>query len=297
MPVPLLIIFVLKLKITESNKQTTMKQLLFAFLIATFFIQTSCGNSTKKTSKETKVKIETEYGDLIVKLYNQTPQHRDNFIKLAKEGFYDDLLFHRVINGFMIQGGDPDSKNAEAGKRLGGGDPGYTIPAEIDSSLFHKKGVLAAARRGGPGNPEKRSSGSQFYIVQGTVFTEGAIDTMEMKLNMQRQRSVMQKYFQGAQQELNQLKQEGDQDQLNIRVAEIREQANQEISKLPTLKISPERREIYTTIGGYPSLDNEYTVFGEIVEGLDVLDKIAGVETDQYDRPSEDIKMKVKVID
>ncbi|WP_321289504.1 peptidylprolyl isomerase [uncultured Sunxiuqinia sp.] len=274
-----------------------MKQLLFAFLIATFFIQTSCGNSTKKTSKETKVKIETEYGDLIVKLYNQTPQHRDNFIKLAKEGFYDDLLFHRVINGFMIQGGDPDSKNAEAGKRLGGGDPGYTIPAEIDSSLFHKKGVLAAARRGGPGNPEKRSSGSQFYVVQGTVFTEGAIDTMEMKLNMQRQRSVMQKYFQGAQQELNQLKQEGDQDQLNIRVAEIREQANQEISKLPTLKISPERREIYTTIGGYPSLDNEYTVFGEIVEGLDVLDKIAGVETDQYDRPTEDIKMKVKVID
>ena len=274
-----------------------MKQLLFAFLIATFFIQTSCGNATKKTSKETKVKIETEYGDLIVKLYNQTPLHRDNFIKLANEGFYDDLLFHRVINGFMIQGGDPDSKNAEAGKRLGGGDPGYTIPAEIDSSLFHKKGVLAAARRGGPGNPEKRSSGSQFYIVQGTVFTEGAIDTMEMKMNMQRQRSVMQKYFQGAQQELNQLKQAGDQDQLNIRVAEIREQANQEISKLPPLKISPERREIYTTSGGYPSLDNEYTVFGEIVEGLDVLDKIASVETDQYDRPNEDIKMKVKVID
>ena len=154
-----------------------MKQLLFAFLIATFFIQTSCGNATKKTSKETKVKIETEYGDLIVKLYNQTPLHRDNFIKLANEGFYDDLLFHRVINGFMIQGGDPDSKNAEAGKRLGGGDPGYTIPAEIDSSLFHKKGVLAAARRGGPGNPEKRSSGSQFYIVvseSGTAHLNGA---------------------------------------------------------------------------------------------------------------------------
>lgn len=274
-----------------------MKQMILFLLIGTLFLQVSCSNSQNASKKETRVKIETQYGDIIVKLYNQTPKHRDNFIKLAKEGFYDGLLFHRVINHFMIQGGDPDSKNAQPGQRLGGGDPGYTIPAEIDSSLFHKRGVLAAARRGGPSNPEKRSSGSQFYIVQGTVFTEGALDTLEMKMNKRKQQEVMQKYFAASQNELNQLRQEGKQDEFNIKVAEIREKASDEVSHLKPYKISPERRKVYTTIGGYPSLDNEYTIFGEVVEGLDVLDKIAAVKTDQYDRPVDDIKMKVKVLD
>lgn len=274
-----------------------MKQMILFLLIGTLFLQVSCSNSQNASKKETRVKIETKYGDIIVKLYNQTPKHRDNFIKLAKEGFYDGLLFHRVINHFMIQGGDPDSKNAQPGQRLGGGDPGYTLPAEIDSSLFHKRGVLAAARRGGPSNPEKRSSGSQFYIVQGTVFTEGALDTLEMKINMRKQQEVMQKYFAEAQTEINQLRKEGKQDEFNIKVAEIREKATEAISHMKPYKISPERRKVYTTIGGYPSLDNEYTIFGEVVEGLDVLDKIAVVKTDQYDRPVDDIKMKVKVLD
>ncbi|HKJ43922.1 MAG TPA: peptidylprolyl isomerase [Sunxiuqinia sp.] len=274
-----------------------MKKLLLFLLIGTLFFEVSCADSQNASKKETRVKIETQYGDIIVKLYNQTPKHRDNFIKLAKDGFYDGLLFHRVINHFMIQGGDPDSRNAKPGQRLGGGDPGYTLPAEIDSSLFHKRGVLAAARRGGPSNPEKRSSGSQFYIVQGTVFTEGALDTLEMKINMGKQRKVMQKYFAKDQNELNRLRQESNQDEFNVRVAQIRDSAAEEISHMKPYKISPERREVYTTIGGYPSLDNEYTIFGEVVEGLDVLDKIAAVKTDQNDRPVDNIKMKVKVLD
>ena len=274
-----------------------MKKIVFSLLIALSLLQISCVNSQNNKKQENLVKIETTYGDMTIRLFDQTPAHRDNFIKLANEGFYNGLLFHRVIKDFMIQGGDPDSKDAEPGKRLGAGDPGYTLPAEIDSTLFHKRGVLAAARRGGPDNPEKRSSGSQFYIVQGTVFTEGALDTMEMKMNAQRQRMIMQKYFNAAQTELNQLKQAGDQDQFNIRIAEIREQASKEVGQLSPLKISPEKRKAYTTVGGYPSLDNEYTIFGEVIDGLDVLDKIAAVETDQFDRPLKNIKMKVKVLD
>ncbi|MHA7111417.1 peptidylprolyl isomerase [Sunxiuqinia elliptica] len=274
-----------------------MKQFGYSLLILTLLFQVSCGTPQKSQTAEHHVKIETSYGDMTIRLFNQTPAHRDNFIKLTEEGFFDGLLFHRVIENFMIQGGDPDSKNAEAGKRLGGGTPGYTLPAEIDSSLFHKRGVLAAARRGGPSNPEKRSSGSQFYILQGTVFSHGALDTMEMKMNKQREKQLMQKHFSQAQDELNQLKMENKLDEFNIRVAELREAANQEASQLAPIKIDAERRKAYTTVGGYPSLDNEYTIFGEVIEGLDVLDKIAAVATDQYDRPLEDVQMKVKVLD
>lgn len=274
-----------------------MKQITLFSLIVVFLLQVSCVNSQDNSQDGSRVKIETEFGDITLKLFDETPIHRDNFIKLANEGFFDGLLFHRVIENFMIQGGDPDSKNAEPGKRLGGGDPGYTLPAEIDSSLFHKKGVLAAARRGGPSNPEKRSSGSQFYIVQGTVFSHGALDTMEMKINQQRQKEVMQQLFSQGQDELAQLQQAGEEEKLNLRMAEIREMANQKISQMAPLKISDERREVYTTVGGYPSLDNEYTIFGEVIEGLDVLDKLAAVETDQFNRPVNDIKMKVKVLD
>ena len=274
-----------------------MKKIVLAFLSGIFFLQVSCVNSQNDKQSGSLVKIETEFGDITLKLFDETPIHRDNFIKLANEGFFDGLLFHRVIEDFMIQGGDPDSKNAEPGKRLGGGDPGYTLPAEIDSSLFHKKGALAAARRGGPANPEKRSSGSQFYIVQGTVFSHGALDTLEMKMNQQRQRTVMQQFFSEAQEELSQLQQAGDQEKLNLRVTEIREKADDKISQMPRLEFSAERRETYTTLGGYPSLDNEYTIFGEVIEGLDVLDKLAGVETDQFDRLVNDVKMKVKVLD
>lgn len=195
---------------------------------------------------EQLVKISTQYGDMIIKLYNGTPLHRDNFIKLVQEGFYDSLLFHRVINGFMIQGGDPQSKNAMPGQMLGNGGPGYTIPAEFRKEYFHKKGALAAAREGDQVNPEKRSSGSQFYIVQGRTFT-----------NMQ----------------LNQMEQ-------------------QMMRRIPW-----EQKEVYMKVGGTPHLDGNYTVFGEVISGMEVIDKIAAVKTDRNNRPVEDVRMTITLLD
>lgn len=273
-----------------------MNKLLLPILLSVLILGSSCGKAGTKTSG-TRVKIETDYGDIVLRLYDETPQHKENFLKLTREGFYDGLLFHRVINHFMIQGGDPASKNATAGQRLGGGDPGYTVPAEILPQFFHKKGALAAARQGDQQNPEKRSSGSQFYLVQGTVFTEGALDTLEMQINARQAQDIQRKHFMQHQEELNQLRQNGDQDQFAIRVAEIREAAEKEISEAVPYKIDDDKRKIYTTLGGYPSLDMNYTVFGEIEEGLDVLDKLAAVETDRFDRPLTDLKMKVKVIE
>ncbi len=203
------------------------------FLLALLF---SCNQGDEFTYAE----IETDFGTMKVKLYNSTPKHRDNFIKLANENFYDDLLFHRVINGFMIQGGDPDSKNAAPGVQLGGGGPGYQIDAEIGA--LHIKGALAAARTN---NPEKKSSGSQYYIVQGKPLSDGELDMIEKQKKVQ---------------------------------------------------YSPEQRELYKTLGGTPSLDNEYTVFGEVVSGIEVVDKIAAVQTAPGDRPVEDVKMKVRIV-
>lgn len=191
------------------------------------------------------VKISTAHGDIVLKLYNETPQHRDNFLKLAEEGFYDGTLFHRVINGFMIQGGDPDSRDAAPDQMVGSGGPGYQIPAEIVEGLIHGKGALAAARQGDQMNPERKSSGSQFYIVQGKVFTPEELDQMELQMGK---------------------------------------------------NLTPQQRQTYTTIGGTPHLDNAYTVFGEVVEGLEVLDKIAATPTGVADRPVEDIPMTVEVL-
>ncbi|MGQ8335673.1 peptidylprolyl isomerase [Sunxiuqinia sp. A32] len=273
-----------------------MKKSISLLLVAILFIGFSCGQ-TEKSTNGADVKIETEFGDILIKLYDETPKHRDNFIKLVKDGFYDDLLFHRVIQGFMIQGGDPDSKDAEFGQRLGSGDPEYTIPAEFNSTLFHKKGALAAAREPDQVNPEKRSSGSQFYLVQGRTFSNDEIDDMIYKMESQRAQAIMRKHFTSFQEELNQLRTDGKQEELSIRIAEIREDADAEVAQLDPITISKQQREAYSTIGGYPSLDGNYTVFGEIVEGLDVLDKIAAVETDNFDRPVADVKMKVKVLD
>jgi cyclophilin family peptidyl-prolyl cis-trans isomerase len=195
-----------------------MKKIAFlSFILILMMNISSSGQGAKTGQKQVKFVIHTEFGDMKGILYNETPKHRDNFVKLAKAKFYNGLLFHRVINGFMIQGGDPDSKNAKSGQMLGNGDPGYTIPAEFNTALKHKRGALAAARTGDEVNPAKASSGSQFYIVQ------------------------------------------------------------------------PEK--------GTHSLDMNYTVFGEITKGLDVIDKIASVPKDQGDRPLKDIKMTVKIVD
>lgn len=222
-------------------------------VFVTFFLFLTLGIFAQKTdtkgvtnNKKSYVLLQTDYGNMKILLYEDTPLHRENFIKLVKSGFYDGLLFHRVINGFMIQGGDPDSRNAQPGVMLGNGGPGYTIPAEFNTKYYHKKGVIAAAREGDNVNPMKESSGSQFYIVQGKVYNE----------------AIMQK---------------------------IAAQMNKTFSE--------EQIKAYGTIGGSPWLDNDYTVFGEVVEGLDVIDKIAAVKCGPNDRPMEDVKMTIKIIE
>lgn len=269
-----------------------MKKFLVLMLIVFAGTGFSCSRA-EKSGNEKLVLLKTDFGNITIKLFDDTPEHQKNFLKLVNEGFYNDLLFHRVIENFMIQGGDPDSKNAEAGKRLGSGNVGYTIPAEFAPGHFHKKGALSAARNN---NPEKRSSGSQFYIVQGEVFTEGALDSLEMALNTRARNTFFQSKFEAASEELNAFRKNNDESGFNIRVAEIRAQADSLWASESKLAFSQEQREAYTTVGGYPSLDGEYTVFGEVVEGLEVLDKIAAVEVDKYNRPLQDIKMEMEVI-
>jgi len=215
-----------------------MKKHVLIILFALYIVSAHAAKPKHKY-----VRLKTEMGECIVKLYNETPEHRNNFLKLAKSKFYNGTLFHRVIKNFMIQGGDPDSKNAEKGKLLGEGDLGYTICPEFNDSLFHKKGVLAAAR---DDNPEKASSGCQFYIVQGKVFTDEQLDAVETK----------------------RLKH----------------------------KIPQWQREVYKTIGGAPHLDGSYTVYGEVVVGLAMIDKIADMAIDTNNRPLSDVKMTVTVL-
>ena len=217
--------------------------LLLAFLAAC----SSTRNTATSKIPGAKVKLTTDSGVIVLRLYNQTPLHRDNFLKLVKQHYFDSLLFHRVIKNFMIQGGDPNSKNAKAGIQLGNGGPSYTIPAEFDTSLFHKKGVLAAARNGDNENPKKASSGSQFYIVQGKKFTDAGLDSVET-------------------------------------------------FRLKGRKLSLSHREVYKTIGGTPHLDMNYTVFGEVESGLEVVDKIAAASRDSNNRPLNDIRMKMKIL-
>jgi len=189
----------------------------------------------------TRVKISTNAGDMVIRLYNKTPQHRDNFIKLVKEHFYDSLLFHRVIGQFMIQGGDPKSKTSTVGEMLGTGDVGYTIPAEFDSSLYHKRGTLCAARKD---NPEKASSGCQFYIVQGRKISEGELNNIEQQSG---------------------------------------------------IKYAPAKRMTYKMNGGTPFLDMNYTVFGEVESGMEVVDSIAAAPVDNFKRPINDIRMRMEI--
>lgn len=217
-----------------------MKRALIGIFFLTLIVLSSCGK------KERIVLISTDYGDMKVKLYNETPQHRDNFIKLAKEGFYDGTLFHRVIKDFMVQGGDPKSKEAKSNQMLGNGGPGYTVEAEfVFPEYYHKKGALAAARQGDQVNPEKASSGSQFYIVQGKPMKDNELEQVEGRIKV---------------------------------------------------TFTDEQKETYKEIGGTPFLDNNYTVFGEVIEGLEVIDKIADVATNRGNRPLKDVKMTVKVL-
>lgn len=223
---------------------TEVKHIIFLNVLL-FVVMTTVRSQEPAQTGGQEIVIETSLGNIELLLYDDTPLHRDNMIKLIREGYYDGQLFHRVINHFMIQGGDPHSKGAEKGQRLGIGGPGYTIEAEIRDQHFHKKGALAAARKGDTVNPEKRSSGSQFYIVQGQVLNEAQLTTLQ--------------------------------------------------SRGVHTPFTPEQIEAYTTVGGAPHLDGGYTVFGEVTSGLDVLDSIAAVPTDNNDRPVEDIVYSIRL--
>lgn len=241
---------------------------------------------------ETLVKIETSAGDIKVKLYNETPKHRDNFIKLVKEGTYEGTLFHRVIKDFMIQAGDPESKNAPKGKMLGAGDVGYTVPAEfVYPKFFHKKGALSAARQGDAVNPKKESSGCQFYIVTGKVYNDSTLLQMERQMNENKVSVFFNELAKKHMKEIYKMRKASDEDGLYDLQEKLIAQAQELAAKEPEFRFTPEQVEAYTTVGGTPHLDGEYTVFGEVVEGMDVVDKIQQVKTDRSDRPEEDVKI------
>lgn len=241
----------------------------------------------------TKVKIETTMGDIIVKLYDETPKHRDNFIKLVENGTYEGTLFHRVIKDFMIQAGDPDSKGAPKGQMLGSGDVGYTVPAEfVYPQLFHKKGALAAARQGDNVNPEKASSGCQFYIVTGRVFNDSTLLSMEEQKNQNKFTSVFNALAQKHMKEIYQMRRNNDQEGLMNLQDSLFVETQKQMEGEPEFKFTEEQRQAYTTVGGTPHLDGEYTVFGEVIEGMDVVDKIQQVSTNGSDRPDDDIVIK-----
>lgn len=249
-----------------------------------------------------KIKIETTLGNMVAVLYDDTPLHRDNFVKNIKEGVYKDLLFHRVIKEFMIQGGDPDSKNAPAEKVLGNGSLGYTIPAEFKTNHYHKKGVLAMARQGDDVNPKKESSSCQFYIVHGKVFEDNVLTMMEDRFNQQTRNQIFNEFLmktenaewlKKAQDAVN----AKDNAKLQEVVNHFSPQIEEELTKRGKFAFTAEQRKIYTTLGGAPHLDGNYTVFGEITEGLDVIDKIAAEVTDRYDRPVKNIIMNISIIE
>lgn len=279
-----------------------MKQNFWILLIILACSAVACKSGQKKDGnmeKETVLKIETSMGDIKVKLYNETPKHRDNFIKQAKDGTYNGTLFHRVIKDFMVQAGDPESKNAPKGKMLGSGDVGYTVPAEfVYPKYFHKKGALSAARQGDEVNPKKESSGCQFYIVTGKVFNDSTLLNMEQQKNQNKVTEAFNALAQKHMKEIYKMRKANDQDGLYALQDTLFIQAEAEAAKQPDFHFTPEQIKAYTTVGGTPHLDGEYTVFGEVVEGMDIVDKIQQVKTDRSDRPEEDVKIiNVSVIE
>ena len=241
-----------------------------------------------------RVQIQTTLGDITLRLYDETPLHRDNFMKLVKQHFYDGTLFHRVIKNFMIQGGDPDSKGAPADKMLGTGDPGYTIEAEIKDGLFHKRGALAAARQGDEVNPERRSSGSQFYIVWGQVYNENQLRQLSKQIMMQRLQAEFNKLVASHRAEIMQMRKERNHAGLQEMQEKLAAEAE---SKVGQSGLTDDQMKIYSTVGGTPHLDGQYTVFGEVEDGLDVVEKIQNSATGRADRPVDDIEMKIVVVE
>ena len=251
-----------------------------------------------KENNKTRVRIKTSMGDIVVRLYDETPKHRDNFVKLAKESYFDGTLFHRVIRDFMIQGGDPDSKGAPAGKNLGTGGPDYTIPAEfVFPKLYHKRGALSAARTGDEVNPNRESSGSQFYIVWGKTYKPAELKQMERQLAMQQEQAVFNQLVADNKAKIMELRRNRDRAGLQELQDDLIASTKAICSEKGLPKFTDEQVESYTTVGGTPFLDNQYTVFGEVEEGLEIVGKIQEVETGRNDRPKDDVVMlSVEVI-
>jgi cyclophilin family peptidyl-prolyl cis-trans isomerase len=237
-------------------------------------------------------------GDMIFRLHDDTPKHRDAFIELANEGYYDGTLFYRVIEDFLIQGGSKSSKDAPPGKRIGYGDPDKTVDDEILPHYFHKKGVLCAPRQPDEINPFKQSDISQFFIVKGSVFTPGQLDTMEMAINRPIRNATVKKYMTPEiRNQLKQLKEEKKVEEFREVAGRIKTNIETDFNLNPDILIfTNEQRAAYTTVGGYPDLDGKYTIFGEIIKGYEVIDKIASLKTDSNNRPYTDVKINVSVI-
>lgn len=254
-------------------------------------------NQTDTTS--VKVEVETTLGDFTVLLYGDTPKHRDNFVKLVKEGYYEGTLFHRVINNFMAQAGDPDSRNAKPGQHLGIGGPDYKIDAEIVfPKHFHKRGALAAARQADQVNPMKQSSGSQFYIVTGEKLDSAQVAQLETMQQNNLRQNIFNGLVMANRDSIQSMQRRGDHTGLQALQDKLIAQTEEEAAKNKTPLVSDEMKEAYTTVGGTPHLDGQYTVFGEIISGMETINRIEKAETDSSDRPKEDIKIiSMKIVD
>ena len=284
-------------------KTTNMNMILSIVLAACTLMSCSADSQAeaaaqdnKNDNKMTKVELQTTYGNIVVELYNETPQHRDNFIKLVKEGYYDGVLFHRVIKDFMIQTGDGNSKTAGPDTSLGDGDPGYTIPAEfVYPKYFHKRGALAAARTGDQVNPERRSSGSQFYIVTGKIYSSDELKAMTQRMTELKKQDIFRRLVMENQAKIKELQEAQDNDGINALQNELIQKTEAEAAS--TSSMTDEQINAYTSIGGTPHLDGQYTVFGEVIKGMDVVDKIQNVTTGRMDRPTVDVKIiKAKIV-
>lgn len=253
----------------------------------------------KKAEKQKLVEITTEYGKIKLALYNETPGHRDNFLKLVNQKFYDSLLFHRIIKDFMIQGGDPTSKKASSDQPLGNGGLEYTIPAEFNPKFIHKKGALAAARTGDDINPLKASSSCQFYIVQGRGVNANDLTYMEQRINQQKKQEIFNVIINKPENKdlrVRFITNQRNQDTMAVLTKIIDPLIQVEVDKVGAFKYTDEQKEQYAKLGGTPHLDMGYTIFGEVVEGLDVIDKIAAVEKNPQDRPKKDVWMTMKQV-
>ena len=258
----------------------------------------SCGAGASQKAKaqvaekETQVLIKTTAGDITIKLYNGTPMHRDNFIKLVQDHYYDSVLFHRVIKDFMVQAGDPDSKNADKNVQLGAGGPDYTIPAEfVFPKYFHKRGALSAARQADQVNPERKSSGSQFYIVTGKKYRKYDLQEIEEQLAQQQGQKIFEDLCMQNRDSILSMQSKGDNDGLRKLQLELNEATRKKIQEDGPVKFTEEQVKAYMNEGGTPFLDNNYTVFGEVVDGMKVVEKIEAAGTDMYDRPRKDIRI------